>query len=225
MSNMKISDYTQVIDLGGNEFLLISQDGVYKKVTLDQIRNLATDITNTELADLVGKVASATDVKNILAKINTQLSDKANQSGLDTTNANVTANTNKLANTIIAYSAGTSKGISNANATVVVSASASNVEIARVTTNQYGISCIVHITMRYAGGTNPYTVIYLVSSRGGTAPVITKVSEAGTVTGLTFSFNTVARLANDYDIVAYVTNGNATGANFITNFIVSKGSI
>lgn len=75
MSNMTIDQYTQVISLGGNEFLLISQDGVYKKVTLDQIRNLATDISNTELAALAGKAASAQDVKNILNTINSSLNE------------------------------------------------------------------------------------------------------------------------------------------------------
>lgn len=81
MSNMTIDQYTQVISLGGNEFLLISQDGVYKKVTLDQIRNLATDISNTELAALEGKAASAQDVKNILNTINSSLNDLANERG------------------------------------------------------------------------------------------------------------------------------------------------
>lgn len=72
MANLKISDYVDVDTLDGTELFLVSKSGVYRKTTLEEIRNLAADITNTELSELVGKAANAHDIKNILNSINTR---------------------------------------------------------------------------------------------------------------------------------------------------------
>ena len=93
MAELKISDYIDVDSIDGTELILVSKDGSYRKTTIEEIRNLASDIANTELAELLNKAASAQDVKNILNTINTnlknhsdsitsinaQLSEKANQ--------------------------------------------------------------------------------------------------------------------------------------------------
>lgn len=78
MSEFKITDYVDVDSIDGTELVLVSKSGAYRKTTIEEIRNLAADITNTDLADLFGKVASAQDVKNILNTINTSLEDHAN---------------------------------------------------------------------------------------------------------------------------------------------------
>lgn len=82
MAGLKISDYVDADSISGTELVLLSKNGAYRKTTIEEIRNLASDITNTELANLVGKAASAQDVKNILntinnnfENVNTQLSD------------------------------------------------------------------------------------------------------------------------------------------------------
>lgn len=73
MANFKISDYVDVDVINGNELILISKNGAYRKTTIEEIRNLANDIANTELAELLGKAASAHDIKNILSSINSKL--------------------------------------------------------------------------------------------------------------------------------------------------------
>lgn len=78
MANLKIDDFIDVESIDGTELMLISKNGTYRKTTIEEIRNLAEDITNSALADLVGKVASAADVKNILNNINTILGNYTN---------------------------------------------------------------------------------------------------------------------------------------------------
>ncbi|WP_297428611.1 hypothetical protein, partial [Clostridium sp.] len=78
MANFKISDYVDVDSIDGTELILVSKSGAYRKTTIEEIRNLSNDIANTDLADLVGKVASAQDVKNILNTINTNLENQSN---------------------------------------------------------------------------------------------------------------------------------------------------
>jgi hypothetical protein len=73
MSELKISDYIDVDSIDGTELILVSKEGSYRKTTIEEIRNLASDIANTTLADLLNKAASAQDVKNILNTINTNL--------------------------------------------------------------------------------------------------------------------------------------------------------
>lgn len=73
MANFKISDYIDIDSIDGTELILVSKSGAYRKTTIAEIRNLAADISNTALADLVGKIASAQDVKNILTNINSIL--------------------------------------------------------------------------------------------------------------------------------------------------------
>ena len=73
MAELKISDYIDVDSIDGTELILVSKDGSYRKTTIEEIRNLASDIANTELAELLNKAASAQDVKNILNTINTNL--------------------------------------------------------------------------------------------------------------------------------------------------------
>ncbi|MFL0167641.1 hypothetical protein [Candidatus Clostridium helianthi] len=86
MAELKISDYIDVDSIDGTELILVSKDGSYRKTTIEEIRNLASDIANTALADLLNKAASAHDVKNILNAINNnfenlnaQLSDLTNK--------------------------------------------------------------------------------------------------------------------------------------------------
>lgn len=98
MAELKISDYIDVDSIDGTELILVSKDGSYRKTTIEEIRNLASNIANTELADLLNKAASAQDVKNILTSINSQLSEKASQSELDSANIKVTNNTNDITN-------------------------------------------------------------------------------------------------------------------------------
>lgn len=86
MAELKISDYIDVDSIDGTELILVSKGGSYRKTTIEEIRNLANDIENTALADLLNKAASAHDVKNILNAINnnfenlnSQLSEIPNQ--------------------------------------------------------------------------------------------------------------------------------------------------
>lgn len=103
MPGMKIHEYVDIENITGLEELLTDNGTEYRKISIEELRNLAADITNTALADLLGKAASAQDVKNILNSVNAQLSDMENKQAIQNGNisnlqSSVAENTNNIAN-------------------------------------------------------------------------------------------------------------------------------
>lgn len=96
MPGLKIHEYVDIDNITGSEYILTDDGTKYRKTSINDIKNIADDISNAESASLEGKTAGAQDVKNIINNINTSLENHSN-SIADVT-ASLLENTQNIAN-------------------------------------------------------------------------------------------------------------------------------
>ena len=78
MPGLKIHEYVDIDNITGSEYILTDDGTKYRKTSINDIKNIADDISNAESASLEGKTAGAQDVKNIINNINTSLENHSN---------------------------------------------------------------------------------------------------------------------------------------------------